>query len=120
VYLVVEQPPADPAIVDHWQAWHDAEHVPALLALDGVAGVCTFSATARLGEGPEQGTRFGLPAWNPRGLDVTVVYLDGDVAETASRLAPRIEDRWRGPDVIPHLAGPFRSTTTFEAWPDAT
>lgn len=119
VYLVVERP-AGPPIIDHWQAWHDAEHVPALLDVEGVAGICTYSATARLGEGPEQGARFGLAAWDPRGFDVTVIYLDGDVADTAARLAPRIEDRWRGPDVIPHLAGPFRSTVTFEAWPDAT
>jgi hypothetical protein len=120
VFLVVERPPLDPGIGEHWRAWHDAEHVPALLDLAGVAGVCTFSATARLGQGPEQGARFGLPAWDPRGLDVTVIYLDGGVVDTASRLAPRVEERWRGPDVIPHLAGPFRSTTTYEAWPDAT
>ena len=120
VYLVVERPPADEPVVEHWRAWHEAEHVPALLEIDGVAGVCTFAATERLGQGPEQGERFGLPAWDPRGLDVTVIYLDGDVAATASRVAPRVEDRWRGPDVIPHLAGPFRSTATFETWPEGT
>jgi hypothetical protein len=120
VYLVLEQPPLDASVAEHWQVWHDTEHLPALLDVDGVAGVCTFRATARLGRGPEQGARFGLPAWDPRGLDVTVVYLDGDVADTTASLAPRIRDRWRGPDVIPHLAGPFRSTATYETWPEAT
>ncbi len=120
VYLVVERPPADPSIVDHWNAWRDAEHVPALLEIEGVAGVCSYGSTGRLGRGSDQGVRFGLPAWDPRGLDVTVIYLDGEVADTAARVAPRVEDRWRGPDVIPHLAGPFRSTVTFEAWPEPT
>jgi hypothetical protein len=117
-YLVVERPPADPAVAEHWQGWHDAEHVPALLALDGVAGVWTFRASSRLGVDDGQGRRFGMPAWDPRGLTVSVVYLDGEVASTAARLAPRIEERWRGPDVIPHLAGPFRSTVAYEAWPE--
>ena len=120
VYLVIEQPPLDQGVVEHWQGWHDAEHVPSLLELEGVAGVATFSATARLGLGPDQGQRFGLPAWDPRGLAVTVIYLDGDVAETAARLSPRLEERWRGPDVIPHLAGPFRATVTYGAWPSGT
>ncbi len=117
VYLVIEQPPADVAVAEHWKGWHDDEHVPALLAVDGVAGLWTFSTGARLGEDERQGPRFGMPAWNPRGLTVTVIYLDADVPATASRLAPRLEDRWRGPDVIPALAGPFRSTVAFEAWP---
>jgi hypothetical protein len=120
VYLVVERPPDDPAVVDHWQAWHDAEHVPALLATDGVAGVCTFAAGVRLGPDASQGERFGIAAWDPRGLDVTVIYLDGDVADTAARLAPTVRDRWRGPDVVPQLVGPFRATVTYEAWPAGT
>ena len=116
VYLVIEQPPEDDAVVAHWQAWHDAEHVPALLATEGVAGLWTFAATGRLGEDEGQGERFAMPAWNPRGLTVAVIYLDGDVVQAAARLSARVEDRWRGPDVIPALAGPFRSTVAFEAW----
>jgi hypothetical protein len=117
VYLVLERPPADGGVARHWREWHDTEHVPALLAIDGVAGVCTFATSDRLGTHATQGRRFDLPAWDPRGLEVSVIYLDGDVGATAERLAPRIEDRWRGPDVIPELAGPFRSTVTYEAWP---
>lgn len=120
VYLVIEQPPGDAAIADHWQGWHDAEHVPAVLDVDGVAGVCTFAAGSRLGTDARQGPRFGMPAWDPKGLTVSLIYLDGDVAGTAAQLAPHVRERWRGPDVIPWWAGPLRSTVAYEAWPAAT
>ncbi len=120
VQLVVERPPDEPSVAAHWQAWHDDEHVPSLLAIEGVAGVCTYAATTRLGTDAAQGPRFGMPAWDPRGLNVSVIYLDAEVVETAARLAPRLEERWRGPDVVPELAGPFRSTVTYEAWPTGT
>ena len=48
-----------------WLRWHHAEHVPDLLAVDGVAGVYAFGSSRRLGVGPDQGERFGMPAWDP-------------------------------------------------------
>jgi hypothetical protein len=117
VYLMVERPEAE-APLDAWWQWHHEEHVPALLATDGVAGVYPFRSSPRLGEGTDQGSRFGTTApWDPGGRAVTLVYLDGDVAATSSRLEPLVRQRWGDGVVRPQLAGPFRSPVTYEAWP---
>ena len=116
VYLLVERP-AEAAPLDRWWVWQTTEHVPALIAIEGVAGVCTFASTPRLGEGADQGRRFGTAPWDPGGSIVTVVYLDQDVEDTAARLDPLVRQRWDHGDVVPRLAGPFRSPVAYEAWP---
>jgi hypothetical protein len=117
VYLVVERP-TGAAPVDEWWARQTDGSLPALVAEEGVAGAYTFRSTPRLGEGADQGPRFGTAPWDPGGSVVTVVYLDQDVAETAERITPLIRSRWEGGEVAPRLAGPFRSPVAFEAWPE--
>ncbi|MFL6206311.1 MAG: hypothetical protein ACJ739_13280 [Acidimicrobiales bacterium] len=117
IYLVVEEPVGG-ADLDTWRRWHESEHVPAVLSVDGVAGAFSFRASAALGEGPEQGPRYGTAPWDPARRLVTVVYVDGHLAATAERLTPLVEARWDGGAVTPQLAGPFRSPVAFEAWPD--
>ncbi len=118
VELLVESPApdGDPAA---WLRWHHGEHVPELLAADGVAGVLVFRTSTLLGVGPDQGVRFGMPAWDPGDRIVTVVYLDQEVAATATRLEPLLRSRWTSGAVTAELAGPFRSMVAYEAWPDA-
>ncbi len=115
ILLLVER--ADGDEVDTWVRWHHAEHVPALLGHDGVAGAYTFRSSTRLGVGPDQAARYGMPRWDPGDRFVTVVYLDGDLHPTAAALEPTVRDRWARGGVEPELAGPFRSTVTYEAWP---
>lgn len=116
VELLVEAP-TEGADVAAWVRWHHTEHVPGLLAVDGVAGVYVFRSSTLLGVGPEQGRRFGVPAWDPGDRIVTVVYLDDDVAASCDRLEPLVRSRWSTGAVAPELAGPFRSMVTHEAWP---
>lgn len=108
VYLVVEegQPAAD----------RGREALRGVLEEPGVAGVLRFAATSALGRGSDQGRRFGIPAWDPAGRWITVVYVDGDVLEVSARVEPRLRRRW-GHGVTPELAGPFRSMVAHEAWP---
>ena len=117
VYLLVERP-TGAAPLDGWWSWQAAEHVPALLTTEGVAGVCTFATTPRLGEGADQAARYGTKApWDPGSSIVTVVYLDQDVERAAVRIDPLVRARWDGGAVAPRLAGPLRSPVAFEAWP---
>lgn len=116
VHLIVERP-SRPEGLDEWWGWHESEHVPALLAVPGVAGVQAFQSTERLGRDADQGPRFGSAPWDPGGSLVTVVFLDGEVVDVARRLEPMVRARWADGRVVPRLAGPFRSPVTFEAWP---
>ena len=100
-----------------WARWHHTQHVPALLATDGVAGVYAFRSSTLLGVGPDQGARFGMPMWDPGNRYVTVVYVDDDVAATTARLGDLLRERWASGVLVPELAGPFRSMVTYEAWP---
>jgi len=115
-YVIVERPTGR-EVGDAWVRWHHEVHVPAVLGVDGVAGLCAFAARAELGVGADQGDRFGLASWDPGHGLVTVVYLDDDVIATAARLAPLVGERWGTGAVAPRLAGPFRSPVAFEAWP---
>ena len=117
VHLIVDRPAGTDGM-DGWWRWHDAEHVPAVLATEGVAGMLSFRSTGRLGTGADQGPRFGTAApWDPDRSVVTIVYVDGDLSDTAARLDPVVRARWASGDVSPRLAGPFRSPVAFEAWP---
>ena len=116
VYLLIERPTPGADLEPWWHA-QTSEHLAAVLATDGVAGACTFHSTARLGEGAEQGARYGTAPWDPGRSLVTVVYLDADVDETADRLHPVVQARWAEGTVEPRLAGPFRSPVAYEAWP---
>ena len=117
VYLLVERT-SQPTSLDAWRRWHGEEHVPRLLAVEGVAGVYAFGASAALGEGADQGPRLEVTApWDPGHSLVTVVYLDDDVAATTSRLTPLVAERWADGSVTPRLADPFLSPVTYEAWP---
>lgn len=117
VYLIVEEP-NDGGDLDGWLRWHHDEHVPAVLALDGVAGVYVFRSSTLLGVGADQGQRFGVPAWNPGRRVVTVLYLDGAVEPTAARLEPAVRSRWTSGAVRGQLAGPFHSMVSHAAWPE--
>jgi hypothetical protein len=115
--VIVEDGATSDAADEFWR-WHDAEHVPAVLATDGVAGLVVLRSSDRLGHGPDQGSRFGTAApWDPGGAVVTFVHIDGDLAATTERLAPIVRSRW-DLGVAPRLAGPFRSPVAYEAWPD--
>ncbi len=116
VYLIVEAPEPR-GDLDGWLRWHHREHVPAVLAVDGVAGAYVFRSSTMLGVGPDQGERFGVAAWNPGPRVVTVVYLDGELTTTAASLEPLVRSRWASGAVVGQLAGPFRSMVTYAAWP---
>jgi len=98
--------------------WQHQEHGPSLLAVEGVAGVYGFRASTLLGTGADQGERFAVPMWNPRGRLITVVYLDDDVVATSARLDPLVRARWATGAMEGVLAGPFRSMVTNLAWPE--
>jgi hypothetical protein len=117
VYLIVEAP-LEGTDLDGWLRWHHQEHVPAALALEGVAGVVSFRSSTLLGVGPDQGQRFGVPSWNPGRRIVTLLYLDDDLAATSERLEPLVRSRWDSGVVAGELAGPFRSMVAHAAWPE--
>ncbi len=117
VYLIVEEP-VEGGDLDGWLRWQHQEHGPSLLAVEGVAGVYGFRASTLLGTGADQGERFAVPMWNPRGRLITVVYLDDDVVATSARLDPLVRARWATGAMEGVLAGPFRSMVTNLAWPE--
>jgi hypothetical protein len=107
VYLLVEQP-TDPSA---------SSDLGGVLGTPGVAGVLELAASAELGAGPDQGQRFGVPAWDPGGSLVTLVFLDGDVEQTSAAVEPWARARWASGGLVPRFAGPFRSPTHHDAWP---
>lgn len=48
------------------------------------------------------------------GLHVAFLFLDGEPAEVALRLRPRLERRWSAADIVPLLAAPFHSLVAYE------
>ena len=87
--------------------WVHAEHVPAVLAVPGVAGVWAYGDTRtwvlhRNCQGDPQYT--------------TVVYCDEDPLAVADALTPLLQQRWSGGDVRPLFAGPLRSMVEWEVW----
>jgi hypothetical protein len=87
----------------------DAGHCPEVLDAPGVAGVWTYGST---------------DAWTlnkrcqPQPRYITVVYIDGDVAATASALAPLVDRHWSSDSVIQPFTGAYRSMIRWDAWPD--
>lgn len=98
VYLVVENAPGGRAWEEH-QRRIRAETVPALLAMDGVAGAWIFATSRDL-------RRDNFTAGDFR---MTVCYLDGDPVEVAGRLAPVLGPVWKAAPAPPLLAGPYES-----------
>jgi hypothetical protein len=96
----------------------EAPDLGSLLEIEGVAGACAYAAGDRLGRGPDQGRRFGLPAWDPQDRTITVVYVEGDLRTTTAALRGPLERRWSADRAIPELAVPLRSMQRHLAWPE--
>ncbi len=100
VYVIVETPAGD----DEYQRWHADEFIPAVCALEGVAGAWTFASDV-----------FGsdLP-WTPGDHRVSVIWIDGDPRETAVRIEELDRDRRgsRASDTL--LAACFTTITPWE------
>ncbi len=73
-----------------------------LLAVDGVAGVWSFTST----------TAATNPMWTPGAHRVTVCYLDDEPLQVAETIAPVLEGQ-------PLLAGPFESLVRWDWEPFA-
>lgn len=106
ILLVIEEPAGD---LGPWNNWLEAEHRPALLGADGVAGVWSYAST-------DDWTV--LPTCEGDPQVVTVVYLDAEPLRTAAALRPLIEQRWTTGAVRPVFAGPLRTMTRWDAWPE--
>ena len=78
MYLVVELPD-DPSAPPAWAP----EHVEALLDIDGVAGMWTFTASTLR---PDR--------FDSTGYSITACYLDGDPVEVAKPIADVFTERW--------------------------
>lgn len=108
VVLLVEEPVGGSPPSD-WLQWLHAENHPAILDVDGVAGLWMYGDTSTWDLHP-----------NVRGdlQYATVVYLDGDdpLAVTEA-LRPIVEARWQSGAVRPLFAGPLRTMIQWDAWP---
>jgi hypothetical protein len=107
VVLIIEEP--GEGNVAEWLQWLHAEHYPSLLDVAGVAGAWMYGSTN---------------TWNlhPRCENTpqyfSVVYLDEDPLVTTKALAPVIERRWDSGAARPLFAGPLRTMTRWDAWPE--
>lgn len=106
VLLIVEEPTGDLAA---WNDWLRREHLPALHEVPGVAGLWRYGSTDRWKVQP---TCEGGPQLT------SVVYLDADPLATTTALTPLIEQRWASGGVRPVYAGPLRTMTQWEVWPE--
>jgi len=107
VLLLVEEPARDE--VATWLQWLHAEHFPRLLDQPGVAGAWMYGTTNTWKlhprcEGPAQYT--------------TVIYLDDDPLATIETLRSEVESRWESGAARALFAGPLRTMTAWEAWPE--
>jgi hypothetical protein len=75
---------------------------PDVTGADGVAGVWSGTAKATPYSSVQPGQR------------LTYCFLDGDPIQTAGRLEPLLEQRWRNRDCTPLLAAPFHVVIPFE------
>ena len=88
VYLLLEDGAASPT---------------ALLEVEGVGGVWSATSTA-------------VPGFikAEAGQQITYCFLDDDPVQTAQRLRPVLENRWRTTGVVPRLAAPLRLVVPYE------
>jgi hypothetical protein len=104
IYLLVErlvdQPHADRAL----HAAHEGQ-VPAILGVPGIAGAWWFGTT--IADEP------GSPLTKGR-FQITICFLDGDVATVGTALRLLLEERWKDAPVEPWLAGPFESVVQWD------
>jgi hypothetical protein len=113
VMLIVEEPTDPTAAVtqqlDAWLQWLHTDHVGPLLEVPGAAGAWMYGSTQT----------WKLPNGVVRDpVYITVVYLDQDPVRMTNTLAPLIEQRWASGAVRPLFAGPLRTMTKWDAWPE--
>jgi hypothetical protein len=100
-YLIIEQTsPASEAA--RWSP----EHVDALLAIDGVAGLWSFAPTALR---PDE--------FSKSGYSVSVCYLDEDPLGVAKPIGAVLSERWERAAIKPAFAAPFVSLQPFDYEP---
>jgi hypothetical protein len=97
-YLIIEQ--TNPA--SEGARW-SPDHVDALLAIDGVAGLWSFAPTTLR---PDE--------FSKSGYSVSVCYLDEDPLSTAQPIAAVLAQRWQGTAITPAFAAPFVSLQPFD------
>jgi hypothetical protein len=98
---------------ERWFAWHDTEHVPAVVAIDGVAGAWTFASESTFE------TALDLAGGgSPASTRVLLTYVDGDPLAVASAI-----DSLPTPDsgiATTVFRGPLRAITPWQwDWFDA-
>jgi len=104
IYTIVEEPAGDADTVDAFVRDDHRTRMPQFADVPGVAGVWTFSTSAR----------YRNPRWSQPRSRITVCWLDGDPVATAASLAPLVRDRWANAPVRPLLAGPWEVITPYK------
>lgn len=97
-YLIIEQT-ASASEAARWSP----EHVDALLAIDGVAGLWSFAPTALR---PDE--------FSKSGYSVSVCYLDEDPLGVAKPIGAVLSHRWEDAAIKPAFAAPFVSLQPFD------
>jgi len=97
-YLVIEQAPPG-----HEPARWPRDQVDALLDLDGVAGMWSFTPTPLR---PDEFSRSGYR--------VAMVYLDDDPTTVARSINSIVKKRWGEADITPAFAAPFEAARAWE------
>lgn len=103
-YLVLDERPDAPTDgSDAYDAWLAEEHLPSLCALPGVAGAWHFAPAAIR---PDR--------LDPRGLALTVAYLDGDPLDVATSMLETLPGAWRRWGIRAALAAPFATVRPWQ------
>lgn len=97
-YLIIEQ--TNPA--SEGARW-SSDHVDALLAIDGVAGLWSFAPTTLR---PDE--------FSKSGYSVSAVYLDEDPVNAAAPIAALLARRWESAAITPAFAAPFVALQPFD------
>ena len=97
VYVVLEGAPAGDGAAG-FEAWVVDDELPALVEIDGVAGVWW----SRPGD-------VRTDRLDAAGLWLTALYLDGDPIDVSAALTPRLHARWERWSTTPALAAPFET-----------
>ncbi len=99
IYLIIEEP-AVPALWDAYQRDLNAETLPELLSVPGVAGAWVYETETDLRQ---------RDIYTPGQFRITVCYLDDAPAEVAARVAEPLRRAWQNESTRPLLAAPFES-----------